>query len=156
MSDGDIDNLLSDFTRFYILDILYEGPTHGYGIISKYRRRVGKRISPSLVYPFLQQLQGKGFVKLSSEMIGEKERKVYELTEEGRFLSVRLFKRFASLISTALEPSMDVCAHCGCKVFDGKHVEEVDGVETSFCCVHCAKAFLEEKHGMSNGKEVAM
>jgi DNA-binding PadR family transcriptional regulator len=156
MSSGDIDNLLSDFTRFYILDILYERPAHGYGIISKYRRRVGKSISPSLVYPFLKQLQDKGLVVNSSEMVGEKERKVYELTEEGRALSVRLFKRFASLISTALEPSMDVCAHCGCKVFDGKHVEEMDGVETSFCCVHCASAFHEERLGTITGKEVTL
>ncbi len=51
---------------------------------------------------------------------------------------------------------MDVCAHCGCKIFDGKYVEEMDGVEKSFCCVHCARAFHEESIGASTGKEVTL
>lgn len=148
MSSGDLNNLVSDFTRFYILDILFEEPTHGYGILSKYKRRVGKAVSPGLVYPFLQQLEEKGLIAYSSEMVGEKERKIYELTDEGRALCIKLFRRFANLISTALEPSMEICAHCGCKVYDGGHSEVIDGVETSFCCVHCARAYKEEKgHG---------
>ncbi len=136
---------MSDFTRFYILEILFEGPTHGYAILRKYKRRVGKSLSPGLVYPFLQKLENKGLITYTSEMVGEKERKIYELTEEGRRLCVQLFRRFANLISTALEPSLDVCAHCGCKVYDGGHREVIDGVETSFCCVHCAMAFKEER-----------
>ena len=58
-----IDELLSDFSRFYILTILYEGPAHGYSIISQFKKRVKKEISPSLVYPFLEQLEDKGLVK---------------------------------------------------------------------------------------------
>ncbi len=58
-----IDELISDFSRFYILTILYEGPSHGYSIISRFRKRVKKEVSPSLVYPFLQQLEEKGLVK---------------------------------------------------------------------------------------------
>ena len=62
-----IDDLISDFSRFYILTILYEGPAHGYSIISRFKKRVKKEISPSLVYPFLQQLEEKGLVKHRSE-----------------------------------------------------------------------------------------
>jgi DNA-binding PadR family transcriptional regulator len=58
-----IDGLISDFSRFYILTILYEGPAHGYQIISRFKKRVKKEVSPSLVYPFLQQLERKGLVK---------------------------------------------------------------------------------------------
>ncbi len=145
VNSEDLSDLVSDFTRFYILEILFEGPTHGYAILRKYKRRVGKSLSPGLVYPFLQKLEENGLITYTSEMVGEKERKIYELTEEGRRLCVQLFRRFASLISTALEPSLDVCAHCGCKVYDGGHREVIDGVETSFCCVHCAMAFKEER-----------
>ena len=141
MDAENLDNLVSDFARFYILTILYEGPTHGYGILSKFQKRVGKKISPGLIYPFLQKLEDRGVITYASEMVGEKERKVYTLTDEGRQLCIHLFKRFAGIVSTAIEPSLDICTHCGCKVFEGGYVEIIKGVEMSFCCVHCAKSY---------------
>jgi hypothetical protein len=77
-------------------------------------------------------------------MVGEKERKIYKLTEEGMTLTNRLFKRFSNLVSVAIEPSLDVCAHCGCKIYEGGHREVIDGEELVFCCVHCAGSFKEE------------
>ncbi len=144
MDAENLDNLVSDFARFYILTILYEGPTHGYGILSKFQKRVGKKISPGLIYPFLQTLENRGLITYASEMVGEKERKVYTFTDEGRQLSTHLFKRFAGIVSTAIEPSLDVCAHCGCKVYEGGHREVIKGVEMSFCCVHCARSYKHE------------
>ncbi|MCW4028206.1 MAG: PadR family transcriptional regulator [Candidatus Bathyarchaeota archaeon] len=140
-----IDELLSDFSRFYILTILYEGPVHGYSIISQFKRRVKKEISPSLVYPFLQQLEEKGLVTHTEKPVGEKERKIFELTPAGRELCTGLFKRFAELVTIAIEPSLDVCAHCGCKVYEGAYREVIDGVEMAFCCIHCAKSYKECK-----------
>jgi DNA-binding PadR family transcriptional regulator len=140
-----IDDLISDFSRFYILTILYEGPAHGYSIISQFKKRVKKEISPSLVYPFLQQLEEKGLVKHTLKPTGDKVRKVFELTAEGRELCTELFKRFATLVAIAIEPSLYVCAHCGCKVYEGGYHEVVDGKETAFCCMHCARSYKEEK-----------
>jgi DNA-binding PadR family transcriptional regulator len=140
---GNIDDLISDFSRFYILTILYEGPAHGYSIISQFKKRVKKEISPSLVYPFLQQLEEKGLVTHTKKPVGEKERKIFELTEEGRELCTRLFKRFAHLVAIAIEPSMYVCAHCGCKVYGGGYREVIDNKEIAFCCNHCAASFKE-------------
>ncbi len=141
MVDFNVDDLVSDFARFYILTILYEGPSHGYDILRKFRNRVGKKISPGLVYPFLQTLEDKGLASHSSEMVGEKERKVHYLTEEGTTLCNQLFKRFANLVAVAIEPSLDVCAHCGCKIYEGGYKEVIDGLETTFCCPHCADAY---------------
>jgi DNA-binding PadR family transcriptional regulator len=140
-----MDDLISDFSRFYILTILYEGPTHGYSIISQFKRRVKKEISPSLVYPFLQQLEEKGYVKHTVEPVGEKERKIFELTDQGKALCTRLFKRFAELVSIAIQPSLDVCAHCGCKVYEGAYREVIDGVAMAFCCTHCAASYKQCK-----------
>ena len=142
---ANIDDLISDFSRFYILTILYEGPAHGYSIISQFKKRVKKEVSPSLVYPFLQQLEEKGLVTHTQKPVGEKERKIFELTEEGRILCTGLFKRFAELVAIAIEPSMYVCAHCGCKVYEGGYREVIDGKETAFCCMHCARSYKEEK-----------
>ena len=140
-----IDELISDFSRFYILTILYEGPSHGYSIISRFRKRVKKEVSPSLVYPFLQQLEEKGLVKHTIKPVGEKERKIFELTQAGRELCTDLFKRFAELVAIAIEPSLYVCAHCGCKVYEGGYREVIDGRETAFCCIHCAYSYKESK-----------
>ena len=140
-----IDELISDFSRFYILTILYEGPSHGYSIISRFRKRVKKEVSPSLVYPFLQQLEEKGLVKHTIKPVGEKERKIFELTQAGRELCTDLFKRFAELVAIAIEPSLYVCAHCGCKVYEGGYREIIDGRETAFCCIHCANSYKEAK-----------
>jgi DNA-binding PadR family transcriptional regulator len=141
--DHGLDELLSDFSRFYILTILYEGPAHGYNIMSQFRKRVKKEISPSLVYPFLEQLEVKGYVKHTLQPIGDKVKKVFILTDKGRELCTCLFKRFAGLVSIALEPSLAVCAHCGCKVYEGTYKEVIDGAEISFCCIHCAASYKQ-------------
>ena len=80
-SQDSFDELISDFSRFYILTILYEGPAQGYSIISQFEKRVKKDVSPSLVYPFLQKLEKKGHVKHTIKAVGQKERKMFELAE---------------------------------------------------------------------------
>ena len=144
MSTEDLDEIVSDFSRFYILTILYEGEQHGYSIISKFRKRIGKEISPSLVYPFLSQLEKKGLVKHALKPVGEKKKKVFELTEKGRELCRQLFKRFSALVSVAIEPNLEVCASCGCKLYEGAYRETVKGKEMTFCCVHCAQSYKRE------------
>ncbi len=136
-------SIVSDFSRFYMLTILYEGPEHGYGILRKYKERVGKKISPGTVYPFLQQLNGKGLISVESYMIGNKEKKLYSLTDEGRIYARAMFKRFYGIVSAAIEPSLDICPHCGCVVYKGGHKEMVEGKEQVFCCVHCAQAYIQ-------------
>lgn len=141
--NDEFNELVSDFSRFYILTILYEGPAHGYKIINYFKKRVGKEVSPSLVYPFLQKLMEKGLLKYTKKSIGKKERKIFELTESGKILCIRLFKRFAKLISITIEPSLNKCAHCGCKVYEGGYREIINGHETTFCCIHCSHSYKE-------------
>jgi DNA-binding PadR family transcriptional regulator len=149
---ANIDEIISDFSRFYILTMLYEAPAHGYSIINQFKKRVKKEISPSLVYPFLQQLEEKGLVTHTKKPVGEKEKKIFELTEEGRELCTGLFKRFATLVSIAIEPSLYVCAHCGCKVYEGGYREVIECKETAFCCMHCARSYKEVKNSAKKTK----
>lgn len=148
MNDQDITTVLSDFSRLYMLILLYEEPCHGYNIMRKFKNAVGKEISPSMVYPFLRQLEQKGFVKHSIKAVGTKKRKIFELTEEGKKLCRRLFKRFSMLVAAAIEPNVEVCANCGCKVYEGGYKEVVQGKKMSFCCIHCALAYKAE-HGLA-------
>ena len=141
--NGEMDGIISDFSRFYILTILYEGPAHGYQIINRFKKRVKKDVSPSLVYPFLQQLEEKGLVTHTTEPVGQKQRKIFRLTDEGRRVCTGLFKRFADLIAITIESSLYVCAHCGCKVYESGYRETTNGKETAFCCIHCANSYKE-------------
>lgn len=143
MTNIEISEIVSDFSRVYILTILHQGPVHGYQIISKFKKIVGKEISPSLVYPFLKQLEEKGLVNHSQTLVGIKKKKVFELTHEGEDFSEQLFKRFSELIGVALEPSLEVCAHCGCKVYEGGHREMIKNKELTFCCCHCAASYKQ-------------
>jgi DNA-binding PadR family transcriptional regulator len=143
MANSDINDLVSDFSRVYILTILYEGPAHGYQIISRFKNIVGKEISPSLVYPFLKQLEERSLVKHSLKPVGVKKKKVFELTLEGKEFSKQLFKRFSELLGVALSPSLEVCAHCGCKVYEGGYREKIKNKDLTFCCCHCAASFKQ-------------
>ena len=140
-----VEDFVSDFSRFFILIMLYEGPSHGYKIINEFKKRVRKEISPSLVYPFLQKLEKGGFVKHISKMTGTREKKMYELTDEGRSLCLRIFRRFSKLVTVAIEPNLEICSNCGCKVYEGGYSEEIDGKMTAFCCVHCANSYKQER-----------
>lgn len=140
-----IQDLVSDMSRLCILMELYQGPLHGYAIMSGVKKRLGKDVSPSLVYPFLRLLEQKGFVEKTKEAVGLKTKKVYRLTKEGRGFSERMFKRLSKIISVAIEPSLDECAHCGCKVYEGGNLEVIEGEEMVFCCKHCAMSYKAEK-----------
>ncbi len=141
---AEINEIVSDFSRVYILTVLHEGPVHGYEIINKFRKVIGKEVSPSLVYPFLKQLEQKGLVKHKLKPVGAKKKKVFELTAEGREFSEQLFRRFSELISVALEPSLETCTHCGCKILEGSgYVERIKDRELTFCCVHCAASYKQ-------------
>jgi DNA-binding PadR family transcriptional regulator len=141
----DSSSLLTDFSRFYILLLLFEGQKHGYQLMSAVQERLGQSISPSLVYPFLKLLEKQGLVKHESKNVGQKVKKVYSLTKDGRGLCGKLFKQFTMIVSTAIEPSMQVCAHCGCRVYKDAYFETVNGKKTAFCCVYCARAFKSER-----------
>ncbi len=141
--DQDQSNLMFDFSRFYILMILYEGPIHGYGIMQKFKERTGKEVSTSLVYPFLRVLEEHGYVTQEVQFVGQKEKKVFKLTPEGKKFCETLFKRFSIIVETAIEPNLETCASCGIKVYQGGYKEVIDGKELTFCCVHCAKSYKQ-------------
>jgi DNA-binding PadR family transcriptional regulator len=94
-------------------------------------------------------LNKKKLLKSVLKLAGEKERKIYELTEKGERLCVQLFKRFASLVSVAIEPSLEICAHCGCKVYEGEYLEEIEGDKLTFLRRLLRKIIQEGKRRIS-------
>jgi PadR family transcriptional regulator PadR len=67
-----------------VLQFINSQPMHGYQVITKIRRSFGVYFGPSTVYPLLASLEKKGHVSSSWNMEGERPRKVYEITNEGK------------------------------------------------------------------------
>jgi PadR family transcriptional regulator PadR len=66
-----------------ILQFLDRQPMHGYQVITKIRKGFGVYFGPSTIYPLLNTLEKKGYVKSQWNMDTERPRKVYSLTHNG-------------------------------------------------------------------------
>lgn len=75
-------------SKFYILKILYEKPSHGYGILKTLSSLTEGCCLPTLgtIYPILQKLTAEGYAKvqLTTDTNSGRERKIYILTPTGK------------------------------------------------------------------------
>jgi len=67
-----------------VLQLLKAHPIHGYQIITSLRKQFGVYFGPSTIYPLLNLLEEKEYVKSRWDMNNERPRKVFELTNEGQ------------------------------------------------------------------------
>ncbi len=80
--DADRD-LYSGLIRLHVLHHAVEGPVFGLGMIEELGRH-GYRISPGSLYPLLQGLERKGYLRSSMQRNGKSLRRVYRATPMGR------------------------------------------------------------------------
>lgn len=73
-------------SKFFILQTLYKGPTHGYALLEKMRVFTRGCCTPTYatIYPILNELANGGYASVKLESTGDRQRKVYELTEKGK------------------------------------------------------------------------
>jgi DNA-binding PadR family transcriptional regulator len=73
-------------SKFFILQTLYRGPTHGYALLEKLRLFTRGCCTPTYatIYPILNELADGGYASVKQESTGDRQRKVYELTEKGK------------------------------------------------------------------------
>jgi DNA-binding PadR family transcriptional regulator len=69
-----------------ILQYLNQQPMHGYQVITKIRKSFGVYFGPSTIYPFMGQLEKKGYIKSQWNTDSERPRKVYTLTHDGKVM----------------------------------------------------------------------
>lgn len=80
MTDKD---LYGGLIRLHILHHAAEGPVFGLGIIEELRRH-GYALSAGTLYPMLHGMERKGYLASHHERTGRRERRVYEITAQGR------------------------------------------------------------------------
>lgn len=73
-------------SKFFVLRVLHDGPSHGYGIARAVERTTSGCCSPSEggLYPVLREFEQGGYVTAEAEVVSGRERKVYTLTDKGR------------------------------------------------------------------------
>jgi DNA-binding PadR family transcriptional regulator len=76
-------DLYSGLIRLHVLHHAAEGPVFGLGLIEELGRH-GYRISPGSLYPLLQGLERKGYLRSTEQRNGRSLRKVYRATPLGR------------------------------------------------------------------------
>ena len=75
--------LYSGLIRLHVLHHAAEGPVFGLGMIEELGRH-GYRISPGSLYPLLQGLEKKGYLRSTELRNGKSLRRVYRATPLGR------------------------------------------------------------------------
>jgi PadR family transcriptional regulator PadR len=76
-------DLYSGLIRLHVLHHATEEPIFGLGMMAELARH-GYRISPGTLYPLLQRLEAKGYLRSSEKRNGKSRRKVYRATPLGR------------------------------------------------------------------------
>jgi DNA-binding PadR family transcriptional regulator len=136
--------MATDLVRCTALMLLYEHPClHGYALMEMLRARLGRAVSPAIIYPFLRTLLQSGYLTSERESNGRRVKIIYTMTTEGRRFSRRVFGRLSAMVSTATVQSLTSCANCGCRIYGAAHREEIDGHRMTFCCIHCAAAYRQ-------------
>ena len=119
-----------------------EGAT-GYDLGKDIEKLQGHKPSSGKIYPFLKELLEKGYLE---EVEGDSSRNkvLYRLTMNGHKLVEEIVGRMRNLIDARLNVLLEVCHHCGAKLYEAKVTEELDdGKVLKFCCTHCQKAYHE-------------
>ena len=130
---------INNMVKLYALCLLATGPKHGYELMKELESKLGRSISASNVYPFLDVLIKNKLINI--EKTGKRDKKVYHFTPEGKKFTKQMFSRFGDLINVAIEPKLTICSHCSCKVYEGGYTEKINGRELKFCCMHCASSY---------------
>ena len=67
-----------------VLELLENHPMHGYQIMTTIRKSFGVYFGPSTIYPLLTFMEKKNYIKCEWNMNGERPKKVYALTNNGK------------------------------------------------------------------------
>jgi DNA-binding PadR family transcriptional regulator len=89
---GDV--FLRSLEKPIILWLLSRKPRHGYELIVEFRRLTGRKLKPSMVYPFLHRLEIEGFARSQLLVKGGRKIRHYTLTKKGKELLKKVRKTF--------------------------------------------------------------
>lgn len=96
------EGLIRSLEKPIILWLLFHKPRHGYEIIVEFKRLTGRKLKPSIVYPFLHELETEGFAIGEWIVNGNRKIKHYSLTKNGEELLQKVREIFTRPIKDVL------------------------------------------------------
>ena len=86
--------------KFFLMQILFKGPEHGYTLLEKMRTNTEGRCNASYgtIYPILKKLAEEGLASIKYDNIGNRKRKVYKLTARGKNAYVQALKAWEDIL----------------------------------------------------------
>jgi len=97
-----VESFLQGLHRPIILWILSQAPLHGYGLMKELRRITGRNLRPSIIYPFLHELERNEILKSVWIRQGGRSRRYYSLTKKGEALLKKIRHLFHNSLSDVL------------------------------------------------------
>jgi PadR family transcriptional regulator, regulatory protein PadR len=79
-----VQHIIRSLLHIQLLRIIYANPTWGYHIKKQVDAEFNIRLRHGALYPALNQLEKKGLVASSNQLVGRRVRKVYTITENGK------------------------------------------------------------------------
>ncbi|MEM2281398.1 MAG: PadR family transcriptional regulator [Candidatus Bathyarchaeia archaeon] len=96
------ESFLRGLEKPIILWLLSRKPRHGYELIVEFKRLTGRRLKPSIVYPFLHRLEREGFANSQWLFKGKRRIKHYALTRDGEELLKKVREAFTKTLKEFL------------------------------------------------------
>src|SRR5579863_1130941 len=93
-----------------LLAVLDAGPLHGYGMLQELRRRSDGEfdLAEGTIYPALHRLERADLLTSRWEVVGDRRRRVYVLTQLGRQAAgerMQTWRRFSRAVDAVLAPA---------------------------------------------------
>jgi len=79
-----VQHIIRSLLHIQLLRIIYSKPTWGYHIKKHVDAEFNIKLRHGALYPALNQLEQKGLVVSSNQLVGRRVRKVYTITENGK------------------------------------------------------------------------
>jgi len=77
------ERMVKSFLDLFVLDLLDDGPKHGYEIMRELKVRTGARIGAGTLYPLLYELEERKLVAGEWNSPNRRSRRIYKITEPG-------------------------------------------------------------------------
>jgi DNA-binding PadR family transcriptional regulator len=98
--------------QMQILWLLGREPSHGYELMKRLDQIKSSKVEQGTLYPALQKLEENDLIQVKE--IGERGKKIYELTEDGKKMMIKTCEEFSKTFSGIF---MDfVCKSCKTEV----------------------------------------
>jgi len=80
-----VQHITRNLLDIQILALISKEPAWGYKIKKQIEAFSGLKIRHGALYPLLKKLENKGLIKSQKQQQGKRTRKIYTITQEGRF-----------------------------------------------------------------------